>query len=162
MIKQTDPQTGPVIAKFGCYLFSILYKVEKRTGQNFLWPQIEAIYKSAMATGIVGAEAFNSDGSPADGCFVNDAAGLMRLAGAANAGVVSGPLDAGMFPVGLSIGSGDEVIQEWHNPDSGFTHFVCGAPDGSVEWDPIEYADGSGSITVRDGHQVAWRLLEFM
>ena len=112
MIKQTDPQTGPVIAKFGCYLFSLLYKVEKRTGVVFDWPHIQAIYLAGIQAGVIGPETYGADGVPTGGCFVNDTPALLHLAGAGNATMESGPLDAEMFPVGLGLASGDEAIQE--------------------------------------------------
>ena len=161
MLYQTDPALGPYINEFGCLFCDILKKVEKRTRPDkpFGADEILAIYKSGMQTGIIGQEQADADGNPASGCYINDLNALLRLAGAGNAQFQINPGSSDIFwPVGSQPDSNEEIIERWHNDRTGFTHFVCGAPDGSVEWDPIE----GGSVTVREGSPNAYNLIQFV
>ena len=162
MLKQTDPRFSKAIYHFGCYIFSLINVAGIRQGKDFDFDQIESIYKSAMQSGIVGPEQYDDNGNATGGCFVNDAQAFLNLCGSGNATILMNPSDKlGMWPTDDPQKNDPSVsiIQEWQH--DAFTHFVTGNPDGSVEFDSIDYGDGLGSNTVRYGQCVALRLIKF-
>ncbi len=161
MLYQTDDRLNKYINEFGCLFCSVLFKVEKRTRPTnpFSADEILAIYNSGMANGVIGPEKSDGQGNPVDGCYINDLNALLNLAGAGNASFDVNPGSGDIFwPVGSGVMHNEECIQRWHNPRTGFTHFVCGAQTGDVEWDPIE----GGSVTVREGSPNAYNLIQFI
>lgn len=147
MIKQNNPMMPKAIQIWGCYFCSVLYLAEVKRQKFFQVDEAIAIYKSAMATGIVGKEVFDKDGNLIDGCFVNDPVSLFALCGV-EVGTVTrtGPE--------YKCAKGEHEILCYHRPantPSGMgnkehTHFVAGY-NGGVSFDPL-----GDSNTVRHGY----------
>ena len=166
MIYQTDARNSQAFQHFGCYFSDLLKLSENVLGTDFDFDKVNAIYNAAISAGFVGymvGEKFypGENANPLDGCFVQSALDVLHLAGTAKAEILMGPLSAGMWPIDAQIPENTGIIQKWHNDRTGFSHFVVGNPDGSVQWDPINYS-GQGSVTVREGTKVSLRLVKFL
>ena len=166
MIHQTDPRFSSVVNHNGCYEWSLFSIAEEATGGDFDEVKLQALHNGGMAAKVVGylvkGQFFPGEHPETyDGCYVQDAVALLALAGV-RAQILMGPLPAGMWPMDTPLSTGTFIIQKWHNNISGFSHFVRGNMDGSVKWDPIQYPDGSGSLTVKNGNPVSLRLVRVL
>lgn len=145
MIRQDDNALPKAINNWGCYFMAILYHAGLRKNKEFGADEIEAIYKSAMATGIIGKEVYK-DGVLIDGCYINDPTALFSLCGVgvttvkkteADYQCVTGELEISHFkrlantPAGMN--------------NSAHDHFVA-TSDGKVIYDGL-----GNSNTVRYG-----------
>ena len=167
MIKQTEPRNGYITQHFACYGYDLLYISEAHQGIDFDFDRVNSIYKAGINSNLIGymiGEMFYSgeNHNPLDGWFVEDATGLLALSGCQNTKILMGPLDAGMWPIDTEIPERTGIIQKWHNDRTGFSHYVVGNPDGTVQWDPIERSPGVGSRTVAEGRLVSLRLIQFV
>lgn len=164
---QTDPAFNAIIQHFGCYFFALASKVEKRTRPDrpFSADELNAIYRAALQTGIIGPEKWGDGGEPLDGCFILDPNALLSLLGA-RATVRTRDDGAGgqtaSFPPSWPDLGAAEIIQRWEKQNPTFSHFVAGVDRDRVEFDSIRYANGAGSNTVRDGAVVSLRLVDFL
>ena len=171
MIYQTDPKNNFIVQHFGCYLFDLFKITQDIRGEDWDFAKVSDLYQKAMKAKLVGylvGEVFypGENTNPPQGCFVQDAAGVLELAGAPTFKILMGPLPAGMWTArdrpASSIPDKTSIIQKWHNDWTGFSHFVVGNTDGSVKWDPIHRGPGLGSVTVAEGRLVSMRLIQFV
>src|SRR5574344_1219874 len=145
---QTNPELGPFINHWGCFLCSILEKVEKSTGweKHFSNENIVGIYQHGINAGWITKEVWDG-ATPKDGCFVLDAPSVYNYA-AEFLGVrarCSGykKVDKTYIPA-----RNEEEILCLGRAGYNGSHFVAGTgvahvPEwqGEIEFDPIE--DGS-------------------
>jgi hypothetical protein len=148
MVLQTEKELGAFINEWGCYLCSLLAVAEEQRKKTFEAHEVMSIYLAAMHVGIVSREVWDDKGKPADGCTILDPDALLRLAG--GKGTVR-KVDGS----GYQASSGESQVLCFHNPRTGFYHFVVGDGKGKVKWDPLE-----NSVTVREGHVVNQRIIK--
>lgn len=174
MNHQNKPIFGYVINHFACYAWALAKKVEKRLRPNnpFGDQELLDLVKIAETTGVLGyldekgkfhaGKKYDKDGNPVDGMYVKDPDTWLALLGAKakvrTRTLPDGTVTTSFPPDWKDIGTA-EVIQRWENPN--FGHFVDGKNAWEVDWDPIEYAPGVGSNTVRTGKIVSLRLVDF-
>jgi hypothetical protein len=150
MIRQDDPKLPLAVNKWGCYFTAIVFHSGVKRGKEFATDEIEAIYKSAMATGIIGKEVFK-DGVLIDGCFINDPVALFNLCGVrvqlvrrADAGAVSGPgeIEISHFhrdantPRGMNNSSHDHFVATRYNTETKLTEVIY---DGLGKSNTVRY-----------------------
>ena len=148
MVYQFDPELGPFLKEWGCYFCSLLRIVEEQTGKKFGAQETRAIYIASMMTGIISKEVYDENGKPLDGCTVLDPDTLIHIAG--GKGTVR-KVDGS----GYQVATGESQVLRFHNPRTGFAHFVVGDGKGKVKWDPLE-----SSVTVREGQIVDQRIIK--
>lgn len=151
MLRQTDKMLPDAIHNWGCYFMSVLYHAEVRRKKMFQADEVLSVYKSAMATGIVGKEVYDKDGTLTDGCFVNDPVALFNLCGVPVKSIVK--MDAK-----YKAQPGEYEILCYFRPagatNKEHTHFVPGY-NGTPAWDPID-----NSNTVRFGYIKSKRIFK--
>lgn len=135
MILQSDPRLPKAINNWGCYFMSVL----SYSGKEYIPEEIEAIYKSAMATGIIGKEVY-TNGVLTDGCFVNDPVALFNLVGVKVKTVIKMDANYRSKP-------NEKEIQHWHRDadtpkgqgNSVHDHFVTPTYDGLGKSNTCKY-----------------------
>lgn len=151
MVYQFDPELNPngktFIKEWGCYFCDLLKIAEDQHGRKFGSSEVYAIYLAAMQTGIVQKEEWE-DGKPKDGCTVYDPDALLKLAG--GKGTVR-KVDGASY----QCAPNEKQILQFHNPRTGYYHFVVGDGKGKVTWDSLE-----NSVTVREGMIVSQRIVK--
>ena len=162
---QTNPELGPYINLWGCDICSILSKVEKKSGYTWSWTndQIVEVYKKGILAKFIQEEVANPDGSPLDGCDVEDYAGFYNLA-AEYAGIKSVCVEMRFEDHLYEPLANEEEILELKRANHAGSHFVAGNGNTSptnleteLEFDPIE----GGSITAAQGWIASKRILVF-
>lgn len=115
---------------------SILYLSGVKKGKVYEADEIDAIYKSAVQTGIIGKEVWK-DGVLIDGCYINDPVALFGLCGVGVSTVTKAVASYKAKP--------DELeIQLWHRDantpkgtqNAAHDHFVV-AENGMVTYDGL-------------------------
>jgi hypothetical protein len=151
---QTNPELGQYLNHWGCYIISILEKVEKANpGFKFSNSDIDKVYITAMRHGYVSLEV-NRNGNPFDGCTVQNYTPDQKWDGHGTVGIFNTACD--MFGLKnrcissrhesknyIPI-SGEEEILELKRDKYKGSHFVDGNGKANVhlldeiEFDPIE------------------------
>ena len=138
-IYENDGKLDADAAKVGCYCLSIAHYHPDITDEEF-----DAAWEQAKAKGILDS----SDILKAPQGFVNLLGYMLTYRDG------HWPADTPLDPANMHI------VGEWHNDNTGFTHFVVmdgkGTGKENVTYDPIE----GGSRTVREGYFVSYRIFD--
>jgi len=154
VIRQDDKKLPLAINKWGCYFMSVIYLCGVKRGKEFDAVEIEAIYRAALTTGIVGKEKF-IDGILIDGCYVMDPVSLFELCGVRLSSVRKENAQYVARP-------GEYEIQHWRreaDTPNGYTnaahdHFVA-AINGKIAYDGL-----GASNTCKFGKLVSKRIFK--
>jgi hypothetical protein len=162
---QTNKELGPYLNHWGCFIDSILQKVEKKSGYQFKWTneQIVEIYKHGISAGFIQEEIANPDGTPKDGCDVLDVVGVFNL-GADFAGIADRAKSYHYAEHDYQPQDNETEILELKRDGYAGSHYVDGNDKANqtpwqneIEFDPIE----GGSNCARVGWIASKRIFVF-
>ena len=161
---QTNPELGPYINAFGCYLCSILEKVEKKSGYtvSFSNEDVLKIYNDSMAQGFISQESKDADGN-LNGCVINDPDLVFNLA-ATMKGVNVRCLEVSHVDAKVLPNNNEEEILFCKRAGHDGGHFMAGTGKANPShWqDEIEFDSWEGgSKTAELGWIDSKRILSF-
>ena len=143
-IYENDGKVRPEAGRVGCYCLSIAHFHPDIDDGTF-----NAAWDSAIDRGYI-----DSDENLVNPQGFVDILGYMLKLRVDERGRSHYPLDTPIDPERVHL------VAEWHNKNTGFTHFVVmdgkGITKDHVSYDPIQ----GGSRTVREGYPVSYRIFD--
>ena len=143
LILQTDPLLNEKINKYGCYLMSILFLVNKHTGRGFDRSDINYQYYNLRDTPFMDED-----------CFMDDPPEVFTFLGLPMACVMIA--QAGYIPAPDQLEILHFKRRYWNNEEGRnitYGHFTVGNGTGSVTYDPA-----GNSNAVKYGHLESKRI----
>lgn len=132
-VYQKSPGIDWRVKKWGCALLSLLYHVERLTGQVFTVEKVNELVVELLDIGAIDFE--------------------MTVKWNLVLEYFNLPYERSKESASYVLKPGEFEVQEWYNPRTNITHFMAGDGGMNYTWDP--YPD---SLTAKEGHLVSRRV----